>query len=480
MFESPKSRREFLAALQAGRISDGVLQKAMAEVPAFADATVAELAWSFGNPKEETKQFALAVLAVLTQEDKAAQLFSLYQRERRPEAEQDLAKALAACGGEAILGELSKMVNNKDVNTRRKALTMFLGQKDWFKHRTMVMTLMEDPKFEVSEVILQAVTKTAPASYVGQLRKLSTHAKPEIRALCLQALIGLNNSENAALFIRRMPQEAGDLRKALYGAIVAFIKADTPTMTEKMVNALGETVPEVRQGAMSLLVKMPDQAGTFKQMLAFCSSVSAMLRDQVFEEMGKQADGFAELAINLFKTEKDPALRLQVLNLAKFLKHAKLAPIFLHEMKNPDWMVRYTAMMVLGDMKSPQALAPLVEQMNTPESAMGAIEALDKYRDMRLAKPFLARLPNAPESEQVALLKAVEHLGDARLLGHMGQFLDSNAPKGKAKKAAAETIMRMCKASNTAVPPRIQEIHEQLAEKTIDDLPDLGLKLSGG
>ncbi|MDJ0835115.1 MAG: HEAT repeat domain-containing protein [Acidobacteriota bacterium] len=477
MFESPKSRREFLAALQAGRISAQVLQKAMGETAAFADAKVTDLAWSFGNPNEEYKKFAFAVLGVITEEDKADRLFNLYQRERRPEAEKDLARALAACGSQAVLSQLSKMVNNKDVNTRRKALTMFLGQEGWFKHRNMVMTLMEDPKAEISETILRQVVKTAPKAYAGQLRHLSGHAKPEIRALCLQALIGMNRIDNADIFIRRMPREEGELRKALYGAVVAFIKADTKAMTEKIVGALGEAAPEVRQGAMSLLVKMPDQPGTFKQMLTFCGSVSAMMRDQVFSEMAKQADGFADLAINLFKTEKDPALRLQVLHLAKFLKHPKLAPIFLHEMKNPDWMVRYTAMQVLGEMKAAQALSPLVEQMSNPESAMGAIEALDKYRDMRLAKPFLARLPKAPESEQLALLKALENLGDARLLQPMHQFLDSPAPKGKAKKVAAETLIRMCEATNTAVPPRIKEIHDQLAEKTIEDLPDLGLKL---
>jgi len=180
----------------------------------------------------------------------------------------------------------------------------------------------------------------------------------------------------------------------------------------------------------------------------------------------------------IFKTEQDPALRLQAMNLAKVLKHQQLAPIFLHEMKNPNWLVRYTAMQVLGDMKAQQALPALVEALNSEDASIAAIQALDKYRDIRLAKPLFQKLPNGNESEQTEIVKVVQNIGDARLLPHLAKFLDSAAPKGGVKKLTAEIIIAMCKATNTAVPPRVTQIYDGLREKTVNDLPDLGLKMS--
>jgi len=480
MFESSKSRGEFLMALRGGRISAQVLQKAMAETAAFADATVADLSWSFGHDNVDYKKFATAVLAVSTEENRVARLMDLFLKERRPAAEADLSVAIAACGPGPVLAELSKMVNNKNLEVRKKALVLILAQQNWFQHRNLVMTLLADPKPEISEATLLQVVRKAPAAYVGQLRRLATHKKPEIRALSLNCLAAMNDMANAELFLQRMPLEGGDLRKTLYTAIVTFIKADTSAMTARIAATLSDTVAEVRGAGMSLLLKMPDQVATLKAILNYCSSVSAMMRDGVFAELAKQPDAFVDGVLAIFKAEKDPALRLQAMNLAKLLQHQRLAPIFLHEMKNADWLVRYTAMQVLGDMKSPQAVPVLVEQLNNPEASVAAIQALAKYKDMRLAKPFLQKMSMGNESEQLELLKALEGLGDNRLLPHLAKILDSPAAKGKARKASAETIIRMCEAAGTQVPARVLQINDSLAEKTVDDLPDLGLKLSGG
>ncbi len=479
MFESSKSRREFLMALRAGRISAQVLEKAMAETAAFADATIAELNWSFGHDKADYKKFAQQVLAVSTEENKVTRLMELFSKERRPAAEADLSAAISACGSGDVLAELTKMVNNKNLDVRKKALVLILGQPKWHQHRNLVMTLLADPKPEISEATLLQVIKKAPKAYVGQLRRLAEHSKPEIRALSLNSLVSMADMTNAELFLQRMARESGELRKTLYSAIVNFIKTDPPGMTATIAATLADTAAEVRSAGMGLVLKMPDQAATLKAILNYCSSVSSMMRDGVFAEIAKQPDAFVDSVLAIFKSERDPALRLQAMNLAKLLQHQKLAPIFLHEMKNADWLVRYTAMQVLGDMKSAQALPLLMEQLNNPEASVAAIQALAKYKDMRLAKPFLQKMSTGNEAEQLELLKALEGLGDNRLLPHLAKILDSPAAKGKARKASAETIIRMCATAGTQVPARVLEINDSLQEKTVDDLPDLGLKLSG-
>lgn len=502
MFEAEKSRHQFIKALEAGRIRGAVLQKATAETHYFTDIVVSELTWVFGSANADYKRFIFGVLQVMRQTDKLDQLKQLQAQAKSPAAREELNKAVALLSGgskpaapspaaaskpaqaappaadEDDATRISRLVNSKDVNSRKQGLKLFTEQPGWQKNRGMVAALLSDPNPELAEAMLRVVIKTAPRGFISQIRAAAHAEKLEVRALALQALVALKQADNVDILLARMPLETGDLQKAVYSALVAMIKADTADMTQRIVTALGNADGRVRQGAMSLLLKMPDQAATFQKILAFCGSINAEMRDQVFAELAKSADAFADLTLNFFRGQPDSALRTQALYLARYLKSQKLAPIFMHELKNPDWLVRHTAMMALGEMKAPQALNALVEQLNNPDASMAAVEALDKYRDLRLAKPLLAKLQSGNASEQGAVLRALENLADARLVAPLTSFVESNAPKGDVKKKTAEAIINLCQATQTAVPAKVQQIHADLAEKTVNDLPDLGLKLA--
>lgn len=478
MFETEKSRNEFLGALRTGRVNPQMLEKAAAEIGSFADCNAEDILWSLAHADPNLRQFGKAVFARCADEQKMSKLMELYRNERRAATADAYLAALTELDPQAIFGVTGKMVNSTDPETRRKALEMLVAQDNWAKQRTQVSALLEDPRPDISEAMLRQVAVKAPRAYVSQLRLLARHDKPEIRALCLQALVGMNQMANAELFLHRLPHESGEVKKVLFDAVVRFIKTEPGPMTEVIVKTLAATDQKAARSAMDFFVKLPDRRGAFRCFLKFSDSVSSMMRDQLYQIATTVADAFVDPVLDVAKNERDPALRLQAVNLAKALKHQKLAPIFLHELKNPDWLVRYTAMQVLSDMKSPQALPIIVEALGNPESSMAAIQSLDKYRDIRLAKPFFQKLPQGHESEQIEIMKALHHIGDARLLTHLFKFLDSDAPKGKARKFAAETIIAMCKETGTPVPPKVTQIHESLRDRGFDDLPDLGLKMS--
>ena len=478
MFETGKSRKEFLEALRMGRVSPPQLEQALAEHSAFADCRADDISWSLAHTDPNIRQFGKRVYAICSDPDKMSKLMDLYRNERRTTTAEAYMAALVELDPNAIFGITGKMVNSTDPTVRQKALAMLIAQENWPKQRTQVAALLEDPRPEISEAMLREVAPKAPRAYASQLRTLSLHPKPEIRALCLKALAGMNQMINAELFLNRLPHESGDVKKLVFDAIVALIKQEPVPMTETIVKTIAGTDLKAAKAAMDFFVKLPDRRGAFRCFLKYADAVSSMMRDQLFAVATQVADAFVDPVLDVAKNEKDPALRLQAINLARALKHQKLAPIFLHELKNPDWLVRYTAMQVLSDMKSAQALPIIVEALGNAESCMAAIQSLDKYRDIRLAKPFFQKLPQGHESEQIEILKALQNIGDARLLTHLFKFLDSEAPKGKAKKFAAETIIAMCEATKTPIPPRVTQIHESLRDRGFDDLLDLGLKMS--
>lgn len=482
MFETEKSRREFIQAMKAGKVGLPLVQKAISLASAFSDCTVEEIAWTATHPQPLVQQFGAAIQQLIGGAPPAAAggdgLLEQLMREKAPQRIEQLAQAIVERKDPELGTQLSQMVNDRNPEVRQKAMALLVRMEDWPRQRGLVQALLDDPRSEIGEPMLQHVIRSAPRAYLRELRRGAAHANEELRALCLKTLVAMNQLKNADIVLQRLPREKGELQKSLYGALLTWIKQDPVAMTEVVIAALAAAEPEVRSAALSLVVKLPDPRASFKRLLEFSASVSAIARDELFGEMARNAEAWVELVLNLFKTEQQASLRFQAMSLAKVLSHPRLAPIFLHEMKSADWMVRYAAMQVLGDMKAEQALPALIEALNSEDSALAAIQALDKYRDVRLAKSLFGRIVAGSETEQIEILKALANMNDARLLPNIAKFLDSSAPKGAAKKFAAETIIQMCEASQTAVPPRVTQIYDSLREKSIDDLPDLGLRLS--
>lgn len=478
MFENESARRDFLAALKAGRISEGPLQKAMEEVSHFRGSSPQEIVPLLVNPNPGIKQFARRVFAQIEDEAKVDVLFQRFENEKQPALESEWAAAIAICRSPKTFTALGKMANAKQPDVRLKALRLLVRQEQWHKHRPLVINFLQDPRPEVAETALKEVAAQAPAPYVVYLRKLAFHDKAEVRSQALQALIALGKVEDAAIFIKRIPFEADALRAELGRAFGQLLQQDPKEVTGIVVASLGDMEAKVRAAAMHLFLKLPDKRAAFRELLVYAETVSSQLRDDIYMEASQNADLFADLTLDLVKTEKEPALRLQAMLLAKILKHQKLAPLFIHEMKNPDWMVRYQAMQTLGDMKAPQAIQLLVDALNQPESSLAAIQALDKYRDIRLAKFFFQKLNTGHETERLEIFKALTHIPDQRFVPHLMKFLESPNLSDKVKKACAETVIEIAQATNTPVPDRAEKVVDELTEQKLEDLPDLGLRLS--
>ncbi len=479
MFDSSAARKQFLERLKTGAVDAQTLSAAIESRASFQDCAADDLMWIFAKNQPQLGQFAAAALSASRDPTKIEKLMTAYAQERRPEAQAQLAAAIAACGSSQTLAYVGRMINDKNPAARLKAARLIQGLKDWPRQTALVSALLEDPDGAVSRCALKAVAEKAPARYGVYLSRRAHDDDPETRVLCLKALIAVGGRQHADTLLARLPFETGDLRTQIWNAIVAMVKREPGPMTDCMVRALTAPQTETRRMAADLLAKMPDKQDALRRLLVFAETLAGMARDKIFEAMAPHAAVWTEPLLALAQTESDPALRLQALHLAKALEQERLTPIFLHELKSPDWMVRLAAIQALGALKHPQALPALAEALQRKEDAIAAIQALDQYRDLRAANPMLKKLPAAGEDEQAALLHALTNIGDPRLVPHLHKFLDSPAPKGKAKRIAAESIMALCRASGNPVPPQVQETYDNLAADKWADLPDLGLKLAG-
>lgn len=477
MFDQPHKRKEFLAAVKAGRINAQLIEKAMAAYQSFADADLNDVVPLLQQPV--SKKFAAALIAVNADPHKLEKLVKLYAGERRPEVESDLAAAIGMCKSPTVFTEIAKMINHKDVNQRKKALKLLIKQEDGLQQRELVLALINDPQPAIAEVMLKQVIAIGGKGFQSQLRHFATVGAPETAALCLKALLNQPNLKNIPVFIHGLAYQQGDMVGALSQALGQAMQDAPDYVLEELIKAIGVSDQKVAQTALKMFAGMPNLKEATRSLLLFADSVSPMVRDDIYRLMGTIGDTFVPVVLDLMRDQPEQAVRVQAMNLAKIMKNPKLGPLFLQELKNPDWMVRYSAMQVLAAMKSPQALPILVEFLNQDESSMAAIQALDRYGDMRLAKPFFQKLTSqSNESEQLALLDALLNLNDPRFIGHLAKFLESPVVKGKAVKRCAEVVIDLGKRHNVAVPESVVALNDQLTEKKLEDLPDLGLKLS--
>lgn len=477
MFETPQSRKEFLLSVKTGKINAQMLQKAADQADAFADEDPDEIL-ALMSVNEATAGFAAAVFAALKHPQKGVKLVEAMVKERRPEGEAALGQLAGQVPLEDLIAGLGRMVNNKNVDHRKKALKLLLKLEQWPRHDQIVLPLLADPNREIAEVMVRQVAAKAPARYVQYLRQFSRSEDVKTREACLNALMGLNQVRHADLFLERLPFEEGELKDALRANLSQFLKSEAETITKEVVKATTSDIPQVRATAMALFTKLPNKTQAFRIFLQFSGSVSSFLRDQMFQEARKFADALVEPILATCQQEKDQGIRLQAIQLAKVLQHQQLAGLFMKELKSDDWMVRYTAIQTLSEMKSPQAVPHFLEMLKEPDAATAAVQALDRYRDMRLAKPLFQHLPKANAQLQIEILKLLENLGDGRFLPHFANFLEGKAFKEGALKQVAISAKAIGSASGAEVPSNLSELHERLVEKSIEDLPDLGLKLS--
>ena len=306
------------------------------------------------------------------------------------------------------------------------------------------------------------------------------HERKEIREPALLGLISVNGIRNAEIFIQRIPYESGEVRKRLIQAIVELVKEDALLMTEKIVATFVATERDVQEAGMNIFLNLPNKEYAIHHFLKFCQSIPSFVREQVFLFASEYRDTFADLILVSFKIEKDSELRHLGLKFAKTLKHERLADMFLHELESKDWLVRYTSMLALGEMKAIDAVPFMLAALDEPEISIAAIRALDHYRDVRLAEPLLNKLPSAKKSEQEEIITVLRNMGDKRLIAPLEAFIKKDILDPDVKTKAASCIIELCKENDLEIPPvaRVYEGKEEVLQNKLEELPDLKLRIT--
>lgn len=376
-----------------------------------------------------------------------------------------------------VLAQVVQLLNTQDVQKRKRAWETLIKEQGWEQHVQLVLCFFGDPDNSIRDTALKLICEKAGETYGFYLRQFANHQNRELRTLLLKTLIGLKDPENIGMFLERIPSEDEALQKDLAQALAEFIALDVKVATESVVKVFASNEAASRKAAMSFFLKLPDKNLAIKSFLAFSASIAPMVQEEVFKEAKSHKDIFCGLLKDFFTQNKDSALLMQAIQLAKFLGYEGVEDELLKALKSSDWLLQQTAIKGLSSMKSEKAVDSLLELASHPELGPAAISALDKYGDLKYAKAFFQKLPAASEPVQIELLKVLQNMGDERFLPHFTKFFSSSAVKPKAKKVCYQAIVGVCAKSKVALPKEVEEEKQKMDQALLDELPNLGLKL---
>lgn len=467
------TKRELLREIQSRQWTQPILEEALAQH----QFTVDEVLVCLFDRDEMLQRFGAQAIGLSREENKVAKLLETARTERSADRQERLYFALNLCDHDQVYRALARLVNSPSVLIRRQALTVMTRLDGWFLHRDMVTILLEDPSPSITTATIHAVVDAAPERYTGLLRHLASDERSEIRELVIRWLVNQQEPANIELFIARLPFESPKLQALMSDAIMASIRDYPDEATLYVVQAIGDSQDEVRRVGVRLFGQLPDRVKAVEAFLRHAIGSTEWVRDIMFLEATHSPNEFVNALMQVMKQTRDMNIRLTALNFAAILRDSRLIPVLEHELDCDDWVRRYNAIKILGEMGLKESVRALVRALSDEVTAPIAIHSLMGFNDPSLTKAFLNHIPGASLHLQRLLLRALVPLGDPRAVDHIVQMMHRGRIDEAAKPTAAAALRALCEANQHPLPAEAHYEAHMVETAAFADLPDMGLMM---
>ncbi len=228
---------------------------------------------------------------------------------------------------------------------------------------------------------------------------------------------------------------------AVVRALLALLRDPLPEIQQAAVISLGrlgasEAIEElskprivnsldmrVRWAAVSVLSTLGDHR-VIETLIAAADDEEWLVRNEALSGLQKKvadivASGDEQLGrilLRMLALEEQPVVDLAVSGLVQM--GPRSIDMVAESLRSPSWQVRRNAARVLGEMRSPEAVAPLVQALNDEEASVrtAAVRALAQIGDPRAIDALVAAVSDTNENVQQAASDAL--VGRAKVATH--------------------------------------------------------------
>ncbi len=276
---------------------------------------------------------------------------------------------------------MSRYAHAKKPEQRQAVLEVVNADPQWFDWMGILKKAIRDPERHLRIGAVRILCRGLDNETVRMvLRPLLHDEDDDVRCLVIQGFCDRPGPDVVEPFFARLPNESGNTRDRIVAALSSLSRAPGVELERYLVPILADDDPAMREFAVVLLAKLPDQTSVLRNVLLQVRGLASWLRDRTTEALLSKANLWVEAVVALMG-DAELDVRVAAMAFADRISEPTIVPAVRRIFEGPDdWWVRGTAAEILVRFPQPGIVELLASQMDDEGLRYGIVAAFGKLK----------------------------------------------------------------------------------------------------
>ncbi len=347
-----------------------------------ADFSLEQHSWLFYHPQKVVRSFAASESRTLSSRvlgDSLAKAMITQASEIRRE----LAAVIHTVAAKSVMNYLSRFMTAKEGKELDAGLDLIECSPDFKEYLGHLKSALRDPLAKVRHRAARILGKDAQDQTISLiLFELLHDEDATMRHIVIEALSKNPTPDIIEPFFHRLAHEGPDTRSVMVRALRQLTKGGSQRRLEKeLLPILADEDPQIRDLAVKILSELPDQLRVLRSFLEHCAGLAFWLRERSIESIQKVSSDLVPALAELIADENED-VRVGALQMVGLTNDPRLYPAIRdHFLSDRDWWERSMSAESLGNFRSDEVTAVLLQRVEDPSLRYCVIPALGKHEN---------------------------------------------------------------------------------------------------
>ncbi|MGE3165257.1 MAG: HEAT repeat domain-containing protein [Planctomycetota bacterium] len=413
LFGRPDPLPNLVKKLQSTETSSADLDALLPRLIEHPDFKVEQHAWMLSHPQRRVRERALAE-ATRRKEPAIGDWLVKELVGKNPETRREIAEAAVAVGGKGMSRHLGRMIHSTTVAEREAAIDLIAVHTHLQDFVGYLKAALKDSESKIRQRAVK-VLGTDPGNHTifMILRALIHDEDPIIRHTVIDALARKPDPEVIEPFFERVAHEEAEARFLITRALRTLARTGDTRVADRILPALGDENPTIRELAVKMLSEMPDVTATLRTFMHHCQGLAFWLRERSLESIRAVASDLTPSIIELLGDE-DENVRVGAMLLARGNQDPRIVGPVTKILRSPsDWWVRSMAVDILATVPHEDVTRILASLVDDPELGYSVMAALGQHPGSTSIQVLTSKLDDPRPGIRLAALQSLAARKDA-------------------------------------------------------------------
>ena len=368
--------------------------------------------WMLSHPEPRVRSFVLDELLRASDRSTADTLVS--EMIGKPQSiRRELARLVAEIAAPRLPRFIGPLIHARTVDEREVALDLLEVSPKWYEMSPQLKDVARDPSPIIRKRTVSLLGEGVMYPQIRRLLFTLIHEPhDEIRHAALETLGKAPAPDLIEPFFERLAEEPPPVRASLTRTLAKLARHPDARFEERLLPMLADENPVLREAAVDLLREHPDGKRVLRAYLLHSQGQVSWLRERSQQSILKFSRHLVEHLLELMD-DSDDEVRVAAMIMASHSRDPRvIAPTrrILHS--DADWWIRSLAAEVLSKFEAPQVLQDLLMILEDDQLKFSAIAALGVLGDPQALRPLLLQLEHPNRGIRSTTLDALERFDD--------------------------------------------------------------------